>query len=39
MIPLMVSLKTYNEDALTGFEVLLNKLCSIINDEEEFEEV
>lgn len=36
---LELDLDTYNEDALTGFEVLLNKLCSIINDEEEFEEV
>lgn len=32
-------LDNYNKDALTGFEVLLNKLCSIINDEEEFVEV
>lgn len=36
---LELDLDTYNEDALTGFEVLLNKLCSIINDEEEFVEV
>lgn len=36
---LELDLDTYNKDALMGFEVLLNKLCSIINDEEEFVEV
>lgn len=36
---LELDLDTYNKDALSGFEVLLNKLCSIINDEEEFVEV
>lgn len=36
---LELDLDTYNKDVLKGFEVLLNKLCSIINDEEEFVEV
>ena len=36
---LELDLDKYNKEALIGFEVLLDKLCSIVNNEEEYVEV